>query len=194
MVGPAVTADSVWRRAASVGKEAVSFIGLLTSVAMLGWAPSPQPPGPFGRANPFTAWVGASVADLSATLIELRFAGKGKKFRISVGITGGTDPLAAENALEVAFGQKMQASGVARRFVVQPDQLRRVLKTVATFAPAPPAHSVMGIYGIQMTSHQKAALLLGASGKQDLATLAAALPTPESQAAVLDLSKQVYPY
>jgi hypothetical protein len=193
MVDPSVTANSVWSRPAWMRKEAATFVGLLTALAMLGCAPSPQPPGLVGPTNPFTAWVGNTVADLNGTLIELRFSGKGKKLRISVGFTGGTDPLTAEDALEVAFGQELQPSGVGRRFILQPDQMRTVLKTVATFTPAPPADSAVGIYGIQMTTHQKAVLLIATSGKQDLATLAAALPTPESQAALLDLSKQVYP-
>jgi hypothetical protein len=176
----------------ALSKRAAIFSGLLAAVTILGASPlGGQPFG--GASNPFKAWVGSPIKDLQATLIEIRFAGKSKKLWPSVGVTGGTNPSAAQDALETALGQNMQPSGVAQRFVLTPDQLRKVLAAVATFNGAPASQSAVGIYGIQMTTRQTAALLLGASGKQDLATLTAAMPTAKSRLAVSELSKQIFP-
>jgi hypothetical protein len=172
------------------------FIGLLTT-AMIIIAPPlrAQPAGAPASSpnNPFKTWVGSPIPILKGTLIEIRFAGKGKKLWPSVGFTGGTDPLAAENALEAALGQGIQPSGVARRFVLTPGQLGAVLGTVATFTPAATSQGLVGIYGIQMTTRQTATVVLDASGKQDFAKLIAAMPTSQSKAAVANLSKQIYP-
>ena len=167
-------------------------LGVLGACAGEGAA---TPPASANGHNPFTSWLASSRHDLQGTLVEVAYAGPQSALLPCLTFSGGTDPWAAQFALQAALGDAMPPSGSTEDFNLSPAQVLTVLKTVATFAPAPPVpKGMVGFYAVQMTRQRVAAVVVGyLPGKAALESLAAVLPTQATRAAVVNLMADIYP-